>query len=223
MSLLLVPTPIGNLKDMTYRSVEALEEADLILCEDTRHSGHLLKHYQISKPKLAFHAHNEHRLLPEIIHRLKNNDNVCYISDAGMPGISDPGFSLVRACVEEGIEVDVLPGATSSITALVASGLPCDRFYFEGFLPIKKGRQTRLEYLSKLEETIILFESPHKILKTLKDLSEKLGGETPACLARELTKMHQEYIRSTLQEITEELSARNFIKGEIVLVIDNRN
>lgn len=220
--LYLVPTPIGNLEDMTFRSVRQLKEVDLILAEDTRTSKKLLDHYEINTPLRAFHAHNEHQVTEGIIDQLANGVNMALISDAGTPGISDPGFLLVRACHEKNIAITSLPGATSSVTALVASGLPCDKFHFEGFLPHKKGRQTRLIYLADLPVTTVLFESPHRLVKCLQQLAEYCGKDRMACVCRELTKIHEEIKRGALEELIHHFSQQTKVKGEIVLVVEGK-
>jgi 16S rRNA (cytidine1402-2'-O)-methyltransferase len=217
--LYLVPTPIGNLEDMTLRAIKVLKEVDLILAEDTRTSRKLLDHYDIHTPLKAFHAHNEHAVTEGILEQLASGAQMALISDAGTPGISDPGFLIVRACHENQIQVVSLPGATSSIAALVASGLPCDKFFFEGFLPHKKGRQTRLIYLSSLPYTFVLFESPHRLLKCLKQLAEHCGPDRLACVCRELTKMHEEVKRGTLEDLIQFYEGPGKVKGEIVLVV----
>lgn len=220
MKLYLVPTPIGNLDDITLRSIKVLQSVDGIFAEDTRNSGMLLKHLGISKPLYSHHAHNEHHSAAGIIKLLKEGKTLALISDAGTPGISDPGFLLVRECLKEEIEVECLPGATAFVPALVNSGLPADRFCFEGFLPHKKGRQTRLKNLVEEDRTIIFYESPHRLLKTLEQLCEYLGGERQASVARELTKMFEENQRGTLAEILAHYTANpNTIKGEIVIVV----
>ena len=216
--LYIVPTPIGNLKDITFRGVETLNNVDLILAEDTRTSGKLLNHYEIKTPMVSYHMHNEHRILESIIEKLQSGLKVALISDAGTPAISDPGFLLVRECVENQIEVDCLPGATALIPALVNSGFPNDRFVFEGFLPIKKGRQTRLKTLAEEKRTIILYESPHKLLKTLKDISVYMGVETHLSISREISKLFEETLRGTSKEL-EEHFIKNKPKGEIVIII----
>ena len=199
--LFLVPTPIGNLEDITFRSVRTLNEADLILAEDTRTSGKLLKHFDIKPPMQSFHMHNEHKVLDKMIDKLKQGIKIALISDAGTPGISDPGFLLVRACVEEGIETECLPGATALIPALVQSGFPTDRFVFEGFLPPKKGRQTRLKQWSEETRTIVFYESPHKIVKTLSQLQEFVGGDRRLSVSRELSKKFEETVRGTVDDL----------------------
>jgi len=220
--LTLVPTPIGNLDDITFRSVKVLESVDLILAEDTRHAGRLLQHLEIKKPLRSYHAHNEHKVVEQLVEELQSGVEMALITDAGSPGISDPGFLLTRACIQAGIEVICLPGANAIIPALVGSGLPCDKFYFEGFLPVKKGRNTRLQYLSELEVTMVLYESPHKILKTLKQLVEVLGSDREACVAREISKLHEEFIRGSLTDILQNLEQRPKIKGEITLIVAGR-
>ena len=216
--LYLVPTPIGNLADMTYRAVEILQSVDLILAEDTRTSKKLLTHYDISVPLRSHHAHNEHGTTPDLVRQLQGGSRIALISDAGTPAISDPGFYLVRACVEAGVAVECLPGATAIIPALAVSGLPCDRFHFEGFLPHKKGRQTRLKYLAQLENTFALYESPHRIGKCLTQLAEHCGEDRPACVCRELTKLHEEIKRGTLTDLATHYS-QGKTKGEIVVVV----
>ncbi len=216
--LYLVPTPIGNLKDMTFRAIEVLKEANLILAEDTRTSGKLLKHYEIDTPMMSHHMHNEHKTVDNIVSRIKAGENIALISDAGTPAISDPGFLLTRACVAEGIEVECLPGATAFVPALVNSGLPNDRFVFEGFLPVKKGRQTRLQALAEETRTMVFYESPHKLLKTLTQFQEIFGAERNASVSRELTKLHEETIRGTLAELTDHFGTHP-PKGEIVMVV----
>lgn len=216
--LYIVPTPIGNLEDMTYRAVRILAEADLILAEDTRTSGYLLKHYDIPTPKASFHQFNEHKVLDGLINRLQNGETMALISDAGTPGISDPGFLLIRACVQNNIEVECLPGATAFVPALVSSGLPSDKFFFEGFLPHKKGRQTRLKYLSKMSNTLVFYESPHRLIKTLGQFVEYFGPNRKASVSRELSKIHEEHIRGTLQEVFDHFFNKT-VKGEIVIVV----
>lgn len=220
--LYLVPTPIGNLEDMTFRAIRILKECDAILAEDTRNSGKLLKHFEIGTPMMSHHMHNEHKTLEHTIGKLKSGARLAMISDAGTPAVSDPGFLLVRACLENGIEVECLPGATAFVPALVNSGLPNDRFVFEGFLPEKKGRQTRLLALADEARTMICYVSPHKLLKTLAELSEYFGPERPASLSRELTKMHEETQRGTLQSLHSHYEKAT-IKGEMVLVIGGKS
>ena len=216
--LYIVPTPIGNLQDITLRAISVLKAADLILAEDTRTSAKLLRHFEISTPLMSHHMHNEHKTLSSIIQRLESGDTLALISDAGTPSISDPGFLLTRACIEKGIVVDCLPGATAVIPALVCSGLPSDRFVFEGFLPPKKGRKTRLAQLAEEKRTIILYESPHKLLKTLVQLAELMGPERMASVSRELTKLHEETKRGSLGDLVEHFTS-NTPRGEFVLVI----
>jgi len=217
--LVLVPTPIGNLEDITYRAVRRLRNADLIACEDTRTSGILLDHYDIESPTTAYHEHNEHSKTPELIARMRAGHEVALVSDAGAPGISDPGFYLVRACWKEEIEVEALPGPTALIPALTASGIPSDRFVFEGFLPKKKGRQTRLQLLSDDPRTIVLYESPHRLLKTLADLIDHFGTERQAAVGRELTKKYEEVQRGTLNELRTYFGAYDQVRGECVVVV----
>jgi 16S rRNA (cytidine1402-2'-O)-methyltransferase len=219
--LYLVPTPIGNLKDMTFRAVEVLQEVDLILAEDTRTSAKLLKHFDINTHMHSHHMHNEHKTIDGIVQRLRAGENIALISDAGTPAISDPGFLLTRACVEAGIEVDCLPGATAFVPALVNSGLPNDKFVFEGFLPVKKGRQTRLQLLAEETRTVVLYESPHKLIKTLGQLVEYFGPDRPISVSRELSKLHEETIRGTAKEVLEHFVAHP-PKGEIVVVIGGK-
>jgi 16S rRNA (cytidine1402-2'-O)-methyltransferase len=216
--LYLVPTPIGNLKDITFRAIEVLNEVDLILAEDTRTSGKLLKHYDITTQTQSHHMHNEHKTVGGIVQQIKNGEVMALISDAGTPAISDPGFLLTRACVEAGIEVDCLPGATAFVPALVNSGLPNNKFVFEGFLPVKKGRQTRLKILAKETRTIIFYESPHKLIKTLAQFVEYFGDERPVSVSREITKLHEETIRGTVSEVLQYYKA-NPPKGEIVIIL----
>ena len=218
----IVPTPIGNLGDMTFRAVEVLKQADFVLAEDTRTSGNLLRHFGISKPIFAHHKFNEHKTLKSIIDKLKSGQSVALISDAGTPSISDPGFLIVRECIANDIAVECLPGATALIPALVNSGFPSDRFCFEGFLPPKKGRQTRLKELAAEHRTVILYESPHKLLKTLQDLQTHFGDDRRVSVSRELSKLHEETIRGTIREQIEEWTKRPGIKGEIVIVIEGK-
>jgi 16S rRNA (cytidine1402-2'-O)-methyltransferase len=218
MPLYIVPTPIGNLEDITIRAIRILKEADLILAEDTRKSGILLKHLEIKKPMSSHHAHNEHKTVERVVEQLKEGKNIALISDAGTPAISDPGFLLARACVEHNLDMECLPGATAFVPALVKSGLPADRFTFEGFLPHKKGRQTRLKYLATFPETIVLYESPHRLLKCLDQLKEHCGADRIACVCREISKVYEEIKRDTIDGLIEHFSAKS-IKGEIVIVI----
>ena len=216
--LYLVPTPIGNLADMTFRAVEVLKSVDLILAEDTRTSGKLLKHYEIETPSTAFHAHNEHKRVEHFAQEIERGVSIALISDAGTPGISDPGFLLARECHKQGIRVEALPGPTAFVPALVASGLPCDKFYFEGFLPHKKGKQTRMEFISSLPCTVVLYESPHRIVKTLGQLAEHYGEDHQACIARELSKIHEEVRTGSLSEIKSHFE-KTPPKGEFVVLI----
>jgi len=217
--LLLVATPLGNLGDIAVRSLEALRSADAVLCEDTRRTGLLFKLLGINAPLQPYHAHNEHAVLTRVVEQIRNGRTIVLVSDAGTPGVSDPGFLLVRALLEQGLEVDVLPGPTALIPALLLSGFPCDRFVFEGFLPLKKGRKTRIESLRSESRTVVLYESPHRILRTLGELKTALGPERRACLARELTKLHQETLRLSLGELEAACTQRP-PKGEMVLVIE---
>lgn len=216
--LYLVPTPIGNLEDITLRAIKVLKEADLILAEDTRNSGKLLKHFEINTPMQSHHMHNEHKTVENVVRQIQNGKTIALISDAGTPAISDPGFLLTRACVEAGVEVDCLPGATAFVPALVNSGLPNDKFVFEGFLPVKKGRQTRLELLAQETRTIILYESPHKLLKTLAQIKEIFGEDRQVSVSREITKLHEETVRGTATEVLMHYEKKP-PKGEIVLVV----
>ena len=216
--LYLVPTPIGNLEDMTFRAVKVLQEADLILAEDTRTSGKLLKHFEITTQMHSHHMHNEHKTVDHIVERIKSGENIALISDAGTPAISDPGFLLTRACVEAGIQVDCLPGATAFVPALVNSGLPNDKFVFEGFLPVKKGRQTRLKLLAEENRTMIFYESPHKLLKTLSHFIEYFGADRQVSVSREITKLHEETIRGTAEEVLKHYTQKP-PKGEIVVIV----
>ena len=218
----LIPTPIGNLEDITLRALRLLKEVDLILAEDTRTSRKLLDHYEVETPLRAYHAHNEHNITEGLVDQLKGGARMALISDAGMPGISDPGFLLTRACVQEGVQVECLPGPTAFVPALVASGIPCDKFHFEGFLPHKKGRQTRLAYLAELPVTFVLYESPYRLVKCLQQLSEHCGADRLACVARELTKMHEEVRTATLEGLIAYYGAQAKVKGEIVIVVSGR-
>lgn len=220
MKLYLVPTPIGNLEDITLRAIRILSEVDGILAEDTRNSGQLLKHLNISKPFYSHHAHNEHAGVPGVIKMLKEGKKLALISDAGTPGISDPGFLLVKACVENGIEVESLPGPTAFVPALVNSGFPCDRFVFEGFLPHKKGRQTRWKSIEQEERTVVLYESPHRLIKALEQIVEFVGADRNIMVARELSKIHEQMIRGTSTEaLTYFQNHPDKVRGEIVIVI----
>lgn len=223
MQITLVPTPIGNLKDITLRALDELKSADIILAEDTRTTGILLKHFEISKPLQSYHIFNEHKTVQKVIDSIKSGKKVVLVSDAGTPGISDPGFLLVRTCLENQIDVICLPGATAFVPALVMSGLPSDAFVFEGFLPVKKGRQTRLNALKEEPRTMIFYESPHRILKTLEQFREVFGADRRAAVSREISKMYEETVRGTLSEILT-IFADKAPKGEIVVVIEgNKN
>ena len=216
--LYLIPTPIGNLEDITLRALRLLKEVDIILAEDTRTSSKLLKHYDIHTPMQSYHLFNEHKVVDSWVQRIKGGTTVALITDAGTPAISDPGFLLSRACIAEGVDVECLPGATAFVPALVNSGLPNDRFVFEGFLPDKKGRQTRLSQLANETKTMIFYVSPHKLLKTLTDFIATFGANRPASLSRELTKVHEETKRGTLQELLDFYKDKN-VKGEIVMIV----
>ena len=217
-SLFIVPTPIGNLEDITIRALRILKEVDVILAEDTRTSGKLLKHYEINRPLQSYHAFNEHKTVEKLISRFEKGEKMALISDAGTPGISDPGFLLIRSCIEKGIKVECLPGATAFVPALVKSGLPCDSFVFEGFLPQKKGRKTLIDRLATEERTIVVYESPHRLLKALEQFTEGFGEDRQASVSRELTKLHEETVNGTLKELYEHYKDKT-IKGEIVMVI----
>ena len=221
--LYIVPTPIGNMGDMTFRAVDILKQADLVLAEDTRTTGNLLRHFGISKPMLAHHKFNEHQSLKSIIDKFSAGQTIALVSDAGTPSISDPGFLLVRECIANDIEVECLPGATALIPALVNSGFPSDRFCFEGFLPLKKGRQTRLNELAAERRTVILYESPHKLLKTLRDVQTHFGENRRVSVSRELSKLYEETFRGTACEQIKNWSERPAIKGELVIVIEGKN
>lgn len=221
-ALVVVPTPIGNLDDMSFRAIQVLKSVDFILTEDSRTTGILLKHFGIEKPMYAHHKFNEHKQVDTVISRLKAGEKAALVSDAGTPGISDPGFLMVRACVENDLEVECLPGATSVIPALVVSGLPCDKFVFEGFLPHKKGRKTRLEFLAEDPRTIVFLESPHRINKTLAQVAEFIGPERKVVICRELSKMYEEKIRGTAGELANQFADKKW-KGEIVLVVEGKN
>jgi probable S-adenosylmethionine-dependent methyltransferase, YraL family len=216
--LYLVPTPIGNLEDMTLRAIRILKEADVILAEDTRTSAPLLRHFGIEKKAYAHHQHNEHKAVNEVIRFLKEGQAVALISDAGTPAISDPGFLLVREAIKNGIEIQCLPGATAFVPALVASGFPCDRFCFEGFLPVKKGRQTRLKALVNENRTMVFYESPHRLTKTLQEFADTFGGERLASVSREISKVYEETVRGTLAEVIAHFTSHP-VKGEFVVCI----
>lgn len=217
-SLYLVPTPIGNLGDITLRALEVLKSVDLILAEDTRTSGFLMKHYSIDKPLRSFHNFNEHKTVDPLIERMKQGETFALVSDAGTPGISDPGFLLSRAAVQAGLKIECLPGATAFVPALVKSGLPSDRFVFEGFLPVKKGRQTLLKFLAEEERTMIFYESPYRLVKTLEQLAEYFGATRQASVSRELTKKFEETVNGTLAEVATHFKLKE-VKGEIVLIV----
>lgn len=219
--LYIVPTPIGNLKDMTFRAIEVLKEVDLILAEDTRTSGKLLKHFEITTQLQSHHMHNEHKTLEGLMNKLKSGITMALISDAGTPAISDPGFLLTRACIENNIEVECLPGATAFVPALVNSGLPNDKFVFEGFLPVKKGRQTRLKLLAEETRTMVFYESPHKLIKTLSNFCEYFGEDRQVSVSRELTKLYEETIRGTAKKVLKHYTKKP-LKGEIVIVVEGK-
>ena len=215
----IVPTPIGNLDDITLRAIIVLKDVDIILCEDTRRSKKLLVHYEIETPLRSHHKFNEHQEVDIIIEKIKSGTKVALISDAGTPGISDPGYLIVRTCIQNNIEIDCLPGPTAFVPALINSGFPSDKFIFEGFLPVKKGRKTRLEILSKEERTMVFYESPHKILKTLNDFLIHFGSNRKVSISRELTKIYEETIRGTIHSVLESLTEKS-IKGEIVVIVE---
>lgn len=217
----IVPTPVGNLEDMTFRAIRTLREADLILAEDTRTSSVLMRHYEIHTPMRSHHRNNEHKTVDGLVEEMLGGKDVALVSDAGTPGISDPGFMLARACRDAGIEVECLPGPTAFVPALVASGLPCDRFSFEGFLPLKKGRATRLAQLADDPRTVIIYESPLRLARTLRQLAETFGADRQAAVCREISKLHEEIRRATLGELAEHYET-NQAKGEIVIVVGSR-
>ncbi len=221
-TLYLVPTPVGNLEDITFRALRILKEADLILAEDTRTSGILLKHFEIRNAMLSYHKFNEHQTVDRVVERLRAGETVAVISDAGTPGISDPGFLVAREAIRAGIEVVTLPGATAFVPALVSSGLPCDRFCFEGFLPQKKGRQTRLEALREETRTMIFYESPHRVVKALQQFIEVFGPERPVSVCREISKVHEESVRGTLQEALQHFQEHE-PRGEFVIVVGGKD
>jgi len=220
-SLYLVPTPIGNLSDITLRALDVLKSVDVILAEDTRTSGHLLKHYSIGKPMQSFHNFNEHRVLDSLIVRMQKGEVMALITDAGTPGISDPGFLIARATLQAGLLMECLPGPTAFVPALIKSGLGADRFVFEGFLPLKKGRQTLLKELAEEERTMIFYESPHRLLKTLKQFAEYFGAKRKISVSRELTKIFEETVNGSIPEVTRHFAEKE-IKGEIVLVVEGK-
>lgn len=223
MKLFLVPTPIGNMEDITLRALRVLREVDFVLCEDTRTTKNLLKHYEIDQRCMAYHIHNEHQQLKQIIAQIKTSQSVALVSDAGTPGISDPGFLLLRECITEGIEVECLPGATAVIPAVVNSGLPCDSFYFNGFLPHKKGKESTLRRLSEMKETVVFYESPHRLAKTLVMMQSFFAEDTPISISRELTKIHEENFRGTLADAIAHFPVDKEVKGEIVVVVGGRS
>lgn len=216
--LYIVPTPIGNLEDMTFRAIKVLKEADLILAEDTRTSAKLMKHFEINTPMMSHHMHNEHQTVEMVVQKIKSGQTIALVSDAGTPAISDPGFLLTRACVENQIEVECLPGATAFVPALVNSGLPNDKFVFEGFLPDKKGRQTRYLILAEETRTMILYVSPHKLVKTLQEFKEYFGVDRQISVSRELSKLHEETVRGTVEEVLNHFETKA-PKGEIVVIV----
>ena len=216
--LYIVPSPIGNLKDITLRALEILREADLILAEDTRTSAHLLNHYEIKRPLSPYHQHNEHKIVPHLVAQLAEGKKIALMTDAGTPGISDPAFLLIRECIKTGIKVECLPGATAFVPALINSGIPTNRFCFEGFLPIKKGRQTLLKKLAEEERTIIFYESPVRLVKTLEEFIRYFGQDRLCCVSRELTKMFEENKRGTVKEVWDYFKAKT-VKGEIVIIL----
>lgn len=218
--LSIVPTPIGNLEDITLRAIRILKEADLILAEDTRTSGFLLKHFGVNKKIFPHHKFNEHSTITGIVEKIRSGQKAALLSDAGTPGISDPGQLLIKVCIENHVPVECLPGPTALIPALVVSGFSTESFVFEGFLPHKKGRHTKLEQLAQECRTVVLYESPHRIVKTVEQLAEYLGNQRRACICRELTKIHEEIIRGTLQELRQILASRKKLKGEIVIVVE---
>ena len=220
--LTVVPTPVGNLEDITFRAIRLLKEADLLLAEDTRTTGFLLKHFEIQNKMMSHHKFNEHKTVSQLAERIRGGENIALVSDAGTPSISDPGFMLVRECVQLGVDVECLPGATAFVPALVNSGLPSDKFCFEGFLPPKKGRQTRLKELSTETRTVIFYESPYRLVKTLTQLSENMGSDRRVSVSREISKLHEETVRGTLAEVISHFSM-NDPKGEIVIVLAGLN
>jgi 16S rRNA (cytidine1402-2'-O)-methyltransferase len=221
-ALTLVPTPIGNLDDITLRAVQVLREVDAVVAEDTRVSGRLLQHLGIAKPLIPFHGNNEHRMVEQLVGRLRGGERFALVSDAGTPAISDPGFLLVRAALASGVSVECLPGATAFVPALVNSGLPCERFTFEGFLPTKKGRRTRLQELARETRTMVLYESPHRLVRTLGELVEALGADRQASVSRELSKLHEETVRASLGELQAYFTDHE-PRGEFVVVVRGRN
>lgn len=219
--LILVPTPIGNLKDITLRALESLQTCDIVLAEDTRNTGQLLKHYAIDKPMQSYHAHNEHDKYKDVLQQLEAGKTMCLVTDAGTPGISDPGFLIVRECIRVGLEIECLPGATAFVPALVKSGLPSDRFCFEGFLPVKKGRKTRLDGLKNETRTMIFYESPYKLIGTLEDFKETFGEERLVSASREITKMFEETVNGSISEVLAHFKSKA-PKGEFVIVLEGK-
>ena len=222
MKLYVVPTPIGNMKDMTFRAIETLQNVDFILAEDTRKTGILLKHFNISKPMESFHKFNEHKRLESVIDKIKSGKTAAIVSDAGTPAISDPGFLIVREALANDIEVETLPGATAFVPALVNSGLPCERFVFEGFLPVKKGRQTKLSILAEEERTMVFYESPYKLIKTLNDFVTTFGENRKAAISREISKIYEENVRGTLTELIKHFTDKQ-PKGEFVIIVAGKS
>ena len=220
MKLYIIPTPIGNLEDITLRALRILNEVDIIFCEDTRTTKNLLNHYEIEKKCFAYHINNEHKQVKEYVNWIQNGQMAALVSDAGTPGISDPGYLFIRACLTAGIEIECLPGATALIPALVASGFPCDKFYFHGFLPHKKGKETALKMLSEREETVIFYESPHRLKKTLTMMLTHFAPDRKICISREISKIFEEHFRGSIQEALAHFSEKE-VKGEIVVVIKN--
>ncbi|SEA23915.1 16S rRNA (cytidine1402-2'-O)-methyltransferase [Arachidicoccus rhizosphaerae] len=220
--LYIVPTPVGNLKDMTLRSIEVLQASDLILCEDTRTSGRLLQHYGIQKQTVSYHMHNEHKIVERLVDQLAAGTKMALITDAGTPGISDPAFLLVRACAQRGVRVETLPGATAFVPALVSSGIPCNRFCFEGFLPLKKGRQTLMKQLAEETRTMVFYESPMRLVKTLQEMIGYFGAERPCSVSREISKLYEETFRGSLLEVHAHYQEAG-VKGEIVLIVQGKS
>ncbi|MFT6747563.1 MAG: 16S rRNA (cytidine1402-2'-O)-methyltransferase [Glaciecola sp.] len=219
--LIIIPTPIGNLEDITLRAIRMIKEVDVLLAEDTRQTGKLLKHLELSVKMQSYHLNNEHQITEQIVERIQGGENVGLVSDAGTPGISDPGFLLVRECVNQGVEVECLPGATALIPAVVVSGFPCDKFYFEGFLPHKKGKQTRLKYLADLPTTVVFYESPHRLVKSLIMMLDIFGDDREIVVVRELSKLFEEHKRGTVQEVLTHFESKP-VKGEIVVVVKQK-
>lgn len=220
--LYIIPTPVGNLDDMTFRAIRLLKEASLILAEDTRTTGFLLKHFEIQNKMQSYHKFNEHKAIAHIVDMLKAGEDIALVSDAGTPGISDPGFLVARECIKEGLEVECLPGATAFVPALVASGIPCDKFCFEGFLPQKKGRMTRLKTLAEETRTMVFYESPHRVLKTLTQFAEYMGEERYVAACREISKLHEETVRGSVKELIAHFTV-NEPRGEFVIVLSGKD